>query len=562
MLRLADYIADFLYKNGVDVVFMMSGGGAIYLDDGVMCHPHLKYVGVKNEATAPMMAEAYARLKGGIGAVYVTTGPGGTNAVTGVAEAWVDSAPIIVISGQAPRKQTTYYSNINGIRTIGCQELDIVEIVKPITKYATMVKNPTSIRWIMEKAIHTAKVGRPGPVWIDVPLDIQSATIEEDDLDSFTPKLDHVQIDPEILDEVIDLILRCKKPSIIIGQGIRHADSIAELKKFIEYVKFPVVSSRLGQDILPFSFPYYCGHGGSKGQPGVYSILKESDLIISIGSRLSIPFIGQNSQVFNKDAKIISIDLDRAELTKTTVRISLPIHGDAKTFLSDIYCKIIKNKYFCSDNYQEWLKRCIKYKTDESLVFCNKEQDPIDLYYFIGKIDQMVCDNHVFVSDAGSSYYACGQSLSFNKAKREITSGAFASMGLAVPLSIGCCMANPNIQVIAITGDGSIETNLQELKTLSNYKINAKIFIINNGGYVSIRSVQDKIFDGRRINSDWRDTDEMLNFSKVADTFNIPYFLISTYKDIKNIFEKVTSFNGPALIEVMCDPNQNIITCY
>jgi len=556
-MRVSDYIADFLYNHGVDLVFLQVGGGSIYLDDGIACHPNVKEIGVRNEACAPMMAEAYARLKGGIGAVYVTTGPGGTNAVTGVAEAWVDSTPIIVISGQVEKKFTTFQSNVKGVRTLGCQELNIIEIVKPITKYATMVKNPTSIKWHLEKAYHMATTGRPGPVWLDIPLDIQASEIKEEDLDSFVSKYENPFISDEDIEQVIYMLKSRKRPLIIIGQGVRQGNAIDDLKRLSNKLKVPIISSRLGQDILPFNYEYYCGHGGTKGSKATSKIMKEADLIISLGSRLSIPFVGQKIDAFDRNANIIAVDIEQAELLKRGVNINLPIHGDVKDFISK-FDKGVDVKF----DFSSWMERCRSYKIEESLISFDKKSNPIDLYHFVSKIDKLSNDHHVFVSDAGSSYYVCGQSLSFNNAKREITSGAFASMGLSIPLAIGCSAADDDIQVLAVTGDGSLETNIQELKTLSQYNFDVKLFVINNGGYVSIRNTQDKLFDGRYINSDQSSENEILDFSKVSDTFGIKYFLIDDYDKIEDVFKEVTSFKGPAFVEVMCDNNQNINTCY
>ena len=557
-MRVSDYIAEFLYSKGVDRVFMQVGGGSIYLDDGIACHPHIKEIGVRNEATAPMMAEAYARLKGGIGAVYVTTGPGGTNAVTGVAEAWVDSAPIIIISGQVEKKFTTYQSGIVGVRTLGCQELDIIEIVKPITKYATMVKYPNSIKWHLEKAYHMATTGRPGPVWLDIPLDIQSSVINPDDLDSFASKYSPPSIDDEIINQVVHMLQNSKRPLVIIGQGVRQGKAIDNLKSFINFFKVPVISSRLGQDILSYNCDYYCGHGGTKGSEATSEIMKEADLVISLGSRLSTSFIGTKADAFNKGANIVSVDIERAELLKTGVHIDVPIHGDVKDFLLKFNSQLESIE---KPDFSEWTSRCIEKKKNKSMIYNNDGSNPIDLYHFISRIDELSNSKQVLVSDAGSSYFVCGQSLSFNNIKREITSGAFASMGLSIPLAIGCC-ASSDVQVIAITGDGSLETNIQELKTLSTYDFDAKIFVINNGGYASIRNTQDRLLDGRYIGSDQATNNEILDFSKVADTFDIKYYLIDDYNDIENIFKEVVSFKGPALIEVVCDCNQKIKTCY
>ena len=561
MIRVCDYIADFIYKQGVFYVFMLSGGGSIYLDDGVFCHKKLKYIGVRNESTAPMMAEAYARITQNIGAVYVTTGPGGTNAVAGLAEAWVDSAPIIIISGQAEKRHTTYNSVVEGIRTIGCQELNIIEVVKSITKYSIMVNDPNSIKYHLEKGVYYALNGRKGPVWLDIPLDVQSAIVDEKNMNGFIPENNTLEIKNEDIEKTIYLLKKSIKPLIIIGQGIRQSDAIQNLKTLINRLKIPVVSSRLGQDILPFSNNYNCGHGGTKGTEATKVIMREADLIISIGSRLSIPFVGNNLNAFSNDSKIIVVDIEKSELLKEGVHIFLPIHGDAKEFLIKLNSKLNSiEKPIILPDYSKWMEKCRNKKDKKSLINFDKKSNPIDLYYFVSRLDKLSTEKNIFVSSAGSSYFVTGQSLSFDKGQREITSGAFASMGVGVPLAIGCAIANQNSQILVITGDGSIELNIQELKTLSQYDMDIKIFIINNGGYVSIRNAQDDLFNGRYINSEQFNDNNILDFSKVADTFGLKYHLIDDYRIVDKVIKEVMNYNGPSLIEVICDNKQKIFS--
>lgn len=544
MVRVADYVADFICRQGVRDIFMLAGGGSIYLDDGVACHKHLNSICVRNEATAPMMAEAYARLTGRLGAVYVTTGPGGANAVSGLTEAWVDSAPILVISGQVQRDQTSYNANIGGLRTFGIQELNIVAIVTSITKYAIMINDPNRIRYHLEKAVHLARTGRPGPVWLDIPLDVQSAAVDESELEGYSPE-------PEVcsdthVKEIIALLQKAKRPLIVAGQGIRIAGVVNKFKNLVEHLGIPVVFSRLGQDLLPFSHPNNCGHGGMKGLPGAARVMKEADLVLSLGSRLAVPFVATG---FADDATIVMVDLDEAELTKPGIKIAVPVQGDARDVIDGLL-----DSHEILPSYDKWLATCQRYKETYGIVppQCN----PIDLYYFVSRLDALAGPNHIFVSDAGSSYYVTGQMLHFEHGQREITSGAFASMGLGIPLAIGCAVADKSVQILAITGDGSFELNMQELKTMAQYNLNVKLFVINNGGYASIRAHQDRLFEGRYIGSDY---EEVLNFQKVADVFGLSYHLIESYEEVDNVIQRVTTNSGPVLIEVVCDSNQRII---
>ena len=557
MIRIADYIADFLYKQGVTHIFMLSGGGSIYLDDGIACHKHLKHICARNEATAPMMAEGYARLTGKLGVVYVTTGPGGANAVSGLAEAWVDSAPIMIVSGQVQRDQTSYNAGIKNLRNFGIQELNIVEVVKSITKYAVMINDPESIRYYLEKAVYLAKSGRPGPVWLDIPLDVQCALVDENKLKGFkSKKLKHYRtLGENEISKVIELLKKSKKPLIIAGQGIRIGKAIEDFKGLIETLNVPVIFSRLGQDILPFSHKNNMGHGGMKGNKITGHIMHESDLIISLGSRLAVPFVGPKLDAFSENAKVIMVDIDDAELNKPGVKIDLLVKKDVKEFILKLNDSI-KNAVL--PDYSKWLKTCHKYKEKYPMITPESRRNPIDLYYFVSRLDALSKHNNIFVSDAGSSYYVTGQVLHFEKGQREITSGAFASMGVAIPLAIGCSVTDNDIQILAVTGDGSLELNIQELKTMSYYGLNIKLFVINNGGYLSIRNTQEALCQGRYIGSDQATCNEMLDLKKVADAFDLPYYNILKYEEIDEKINEIIAKKGTAFVEVLCDNHQKI----
>ena len=330
MIRVADYIADFIYKQGVKDVFMLSGGGSIYLDDGIACHDKLNHIEVHHEATAPMMAEAYARLNGNLGVVYVTTGPGGANAISGLVEAWVDSAPILIISGQVQKEYTTYNEGLEKFRTFGTQELNIIEIVKSITKYSAVVNNPNEIKFHLEKAVYCAKNGRPGPVWLDIPLDVQSAYVYENTLISYNSGnrviISNI-LSSTITIPIFKLLIESKKPIIIAGNGVRLSKYEKEFKQLIETLNIPVIFSRLGQDLLPYSHNNNFGHAGSKGNKLSNCIIKESDLIIVFGSRLSVPFIQDNLDIFNGKTKLVVIDIDQAELMKHTIKPIMSIRN-------------------------------------------------------------------------------------------------------------------------------------------------------------------------------------------------------------------------------------------
>ena len=561
MIKVSDYITNFLYNNGIRNVYTLSGGGAIHLDDSLLVHKGVEGICIRNEATSGMMAEGGTKLGGEIGAVYTTTGPGGANAVTGVVESFVDSSPVIFISGQVFINQTTYNADIYNLRTFGMQELNIIKVVDSITKYSTMIRDPNKIKYYMEKAIHMAISGRPGPVWLDVPLDVQSALVDEDNLEGYNPEYDNIEIENDkIIDDinmVVNLLLNAKNPVILSGQGIKISKSEDLLDRLVRDLNIPVIFSRMGLDIFPFSHKYNMGLGGVRGLKHNRCIMAKSDLIINLGSSLSVAFVGFEMEYINKDASVISVDIDKAELDKHKNRIDVPVNCDLNRFMRKLMEKVEENNIKIDDN---WIDECSYMKKNTPIVNDNIKENPIDIYHFVNRLDELSNENHVFVSDAGSIYYVTGQTLKFERGQKDVCSGAYASMGLTVPLSIGCALYDKSKQIIALTGDGSIETNIQELKTLSSYGLNVKLFVINNGGYISIKDHQDILFDGRYFNSDQSD-DEMLDFKQVAKTFNLEYFIIDDHEKIDNTVAKVFDSNGPALIEVVCNSEQKLLVC-
>lgn len=558
MIRVADYIAQFLVDKGVEDIFVLTGNGSMYLNDGIASQPRLNYIAARHETAATLMAESYARLKQSLGAVCVTSGPGAANAVSGLVEAWVDSAPIMVISGQVQKTHTTRLANTPNLRTFGNAEIDIISIVKPITKYAEMITEPGTIRYHLEKAFHLATTERPGPVWIDVPMDIQSALVDPALLLEFSPSHEVTpleSIQPK-LKELISLLKKAKKPLFVAGHGVRQSKSIKEFKKLIKSLDIPVMFSRLGLDILPFSDPRNVGLGGIKGQRYCKNITSQTDLVVSFGNRLSIPFVGYKSGEFAPNAKKVMIDIEESELLKPGINIDLPIRADLKIVISELTRLLKKEKL---PNTKSWLKYCQKLKIDYPMITPEMKENPINLYHFMSRLDTLSKKNNIFITDAGSNYYVGGQVYKYQKGQRELTSGAFAAMGLTVPLAIGASIGDKKAQILAVTGDGSIELNIQELKTTSYYNLNIKLFVINNGGYVSMRNWQDNFFEGRRIGSDDDTGAETLNFKDIAQAFSLSYESIKDVGEIDAKIRKVIKDDKPMLIEVFCDDKQKII---
>ncbi len=548
-IRLADFITEYLCNIGVKSVFMLSGTGSIHLDDAFAHQKGMKYTCARHEAAAVMMAMASAKLTGNIGVVIATTGPGGTNAIGGVTEAWVDSVPVLIISGQVYTKQIS-----KGIRSFGVQGFNIIENVRHITKYATQVTNSLEIRYHLEKAVYKAQSSRPGPVWLDIPFNIQSEIIETKDLlsFSFSKSLISNRHSKRIV-EVIQVIKNSKKPVIVFGQGIRNANAIPEFNKLLDKLKTPSIAARMAIDILEYSNPYYFGFGGMRGQIVPAKILKECDLILALGTSFTHAFAGQNYDEYNNGAKLIMVNLDHNEMSKNNLKVDIPVKMDLKVFIIEVLKHL--EDYSINNTKNIWLNKCNEMK--DNIKYPSTKGNPINSYFFIECLNKYSKSNNIFVNDAGSANYICSQGLEFKKGQRELTSGAFYSMGVAVPLAIGASISKPDAQVIAITGDGSVELNIQELRTISINNLNIKLFIINNGGYASIRKSQDDMVGGR-----YTDDVEILNFSKVAKAFELPFFIIDDYKNFDTLLPDLLSNNEPALIEVVCDPAQEILEVF
>ena len=545
-MRVADYLANSISDLGVKNVFMLSGTGSVHLDDAFAFQKDINHICARHEAAAVYMAEAAAKLTGKIGVVIATTGPGGTNAISGIVEAWVDSAPVLVISGQVNTAQIS-----KGVRSFGVQGFNIIENVKNITKYAVQITDPYSIKFHLEKAIHEATSGRPGPVWLDIPFDIQAQKINQDELEGFNidykPK---VSIDKKI-NEVISLIKSSVKPLIIFGQGVRSSGAIEEFESFLENYQIPAICSRMSFDILPYENPFYFGMGGMRGHKAPSILMKEADTIVILGSSFTHAYAGDSYDCYNQDAKLVMVNLDNSEATKPGLKIDISLNVDVKEFLYT--ANILHNKN--DVHYPTWLSRCRYLHENLPSVDDSMAKNPINSYYFVECLNKVSEENHIFINDAGSSNYICSQALKLKKGQRELTSGAFYSMGIALPLAIGASATELDSQVIAITGDGSIELNIQELRTLSQNNLNVKLFIINNGGYASIRKSQDEIVGGGR----YTDDEEVLNFENVAKAFELDFEILDNYQSLEIDLKKILSKKGPALIEVVCDSKQEII---
>lgn len=554
-MNVAEIISQELKKNSIKDIFMLTGYGAMYLNDAIE-QSGIKFYAARNEAAAPMMAEAYAKSKNQIGAVCVTAGPGATNALPGLAEAFVDSAPVIVISGQVENKYCADTYKKLDLRTLGTAEFSITRILQRITKYSVKIDDPSKCLYLTQKAIHEASSGRKGPVWIEVPLDIQSIQIKNPNkLKKFKAFKKKVKINQNIFKTIIKRLKTSKKPLFAIGNGLKQSNQLSNFKKILFKTKVPFITTRFANDLIPYSNKQNLGLCGIKGMPHSKKITDECDLIIALGARFSPTFCLGNPTTFAKNSYCISINNDKDELNLNLKKIDLKINENLDEFLPLFYKHIKKNTF---PDFKNWQKICSIRKKQDIIPNLFNKKNPIDLYRFMYLLGNKATKKHTLITDAGSNYYIGGQAWHFNNGGKEISSGANAAMGLSLPLSIGAAVAEKNNQILSVTGDGSIELNIQELKTISHYKFNIKTFVINNGGYVSMKKWQDNFFAGNRLDTEDLTGVGTLNFKKIANAFELKYELINNENEINKKLKKIMSDNLPYLVEVVTDPNQKI----
>ena len=541
-MKVADYIMNFLSERGVKFAFEVPGGGAMFLNDAVT-KSNIKPVFFHHEQSCAMAAVGYSKMNNEVALVVPTSGCGSTNTITGILDAWQDSHPVIVVSGQANRKDTTYLSKVP-LRKLGVQEANIVEIVKTITKYATMVQDPEDIAYELEKAYHLCTTGRPGPVWLDIPLDVQASEISPEDLKHFiieTPALKKSC-------EFEEYLKKSKRPIIIAGNGVHLSGARKEFLRFIEKYNIPCAFTFLGTDLIPSDHPLYIGRIGIKGTRAGNFAVANSDLVISIGSSLSIPSIGFRYDLFAREAKKIAVDIDGGEHLKDTIKIDSIIEMDAKQF-------ILENMSIDYETSNYWLNKAAHWKKIWP-VFDRPDMDKLNMYSFSKKLsEETKGQDAAVVADAGSAYYVMAQSMTDN---RLILPAAQGEMGFAIPASIGAHLADPDVNMLAITGEGSFQFNIQELQTIVHNKMPIKIFILNNGGYLSIRNTQIKYFDNRFSGVDPESGISFPECEKIAAAYGIKFYKITNMRELENLLPKIINSSGQCMCEIICPPEEKI----
>lgn len=547
-MRLSDYVIQFLRdKYEIDTVFTVSGGGCIFLIDSLGTTEGVNYVATHHEQAAALAAEGYARMNNKLGACIITSGPGGTNALTGTLCNWLDSIPVIYISGQVNKEMTTNYTGLP-LRQLGDQEFDIVQSVKNMTKYAVQVNEPSEIRYHLEKACTLATSGRPGPVWIDIPLNVQSVNIEPDNLDGYNDVIEVISPTQSEIDSLLEKWNQAKKPLMVVGNGVRLSGSLEELYTTLNKTNLPVISAVNGNDIVNSDYEYYCGRFGTHAQIGANNLLSECDFLLSIGSRLYVRQTGYNFEGFAKQAYKVHIDIDENELNKPTLFTNLKIHSDAKEFL-----RVLNSQNLPQTN-KEWLSECVKWSCEPRVLPKHRNKTEYTSHYaFIEQLSKVIPQDYHIVTSDGSANVVTMQVIDLHGKQRLITNTGCAPMGYGLPAALG---AATHHKIVCIEGDGSLHLNIHELQTMKHYNLPIKLILLNNDGYTSIKISQKAFFNGRFVASEKNSGVSFPNFEKVIRAYDLPYYNIKNNQNIHPTLEEFLSYEGPAVLEVFTDPEE------
>jgi len=556
--RVADYIADFIEKIRVKNVFLLPGGGAMHLVDAVGKNRQIEVVACLHEQAAAISAEAYSRISENIGVAMVTTGPGATNAITAVAGAWIESVPLMIVSGQCKRSDMLRDSPL---RQKGVQEVDIVKMVRSITKYSKIVENPLEIRSVMEEAYHIAKEGRAGPVWIDVPLDVQGAPLSLDGLPAWknsniTNKAK--EIPNHVIKDIKNLISNAERPLILAGHGIRLANAAESFKVWVEELGVPVVSTWNALDLLPFNHPLYVGRPGVVALRGPNFAVQNCDLLISIGCRLDNIITAYNSKGFAREAKKVVIDVDSNEINKLEMDIEISVVSDAGKFIDSIK----KTKIKTSSGLKFWQDTCNDWKTrygvNKGKPFPNKGE--ISHYHLANSLSNNIPEETLISTGSSGLAVEAFYTVFRNRVGQRVflTSG-LGAMGYGLPSAIGACFANNKKPMVAIESDGSLQLNIQELATVKAFNLPIVLVVMNNDGYASIRNTQRNYFEERYVGTGPESGLVLPDLEKLSFTYNIQFEKVIDASELDETLQKCIGSNQPVIIDVRLVKNEVLL---
>lgn len=561
-MKLTDYLAGLLRDvYGVRHVFTVTGGGALHLNDSFGKIKGITSIYNHHEQASAIAAEAYARLINNIGVCVVTTGPGSTNTFTGLIGAWLDSIPMLIISGQVKREVSIYQYPLLKLRQLGVQEVDVIGMATPVTKYAKTIMDPSDIRYEIEKAMFVAKSGRPGPVWLDIPLDVQGSIVEPQKLRSFNPKTMTPRANLSLLhhqiEKTLSYINKAKRPVIVAGFGIRQADVVRMFHEMISRLRIPVVTALAAHDLMWEKHPFYAGRFGLYGTRGGNFTVQNSDVLLVLGCRMNLWETGHDYKSFAREAKKIMVDIDKSELAKPTFKPDLAVNADLRLFMPEILRRVKKQPH---RNFDEWVTTTKSWhkRYPNILPEYKKETKFVNIYHFMGILSDLLEKKDVIVTGNGTSFTATCQSIQLKKDQRLAINIGCASMGYDLPAAIGAFFATNRNKIVLITGDGSVQMNIQELQTIVHNRIPIKIFVLNNDGYLAIRITQTNFFN-RLFGTDKQHGLSFPDTLKIARAYGLPAVRIKTQKNLRAKLKKILSSAGPVICEIMIPPNQPLI---
>ncbi len=542
-IKLSDYVAKRLKEHGVDHFFVISGGGAMHLNDSF--GKFFSYTALHNEQAMAYAAEGYARVNQRLALVNPTSGPGGLNCLSGLFGQWTDSVPVIYVSGQVKFETTMASCPEIPIRQLGFQETNIIQTVQHITKYSHMLREANEIKYHIDRAVYEATTGRMGPVWLDIPMDLQGCYIEEDDLIEFTPpQKDNFDLK---IDEVIELLNKAEAPLIIAGHGIRLSGAKDEFLQLVEKLNIPVITSLNGFDIIDNEHPSFISRYGAYANRAGTFVLQNADVVLALGGRHNLYHTSYNWKSYAKNAKLISVDIDQAELDKPTLNIAVKVKADVKEFINGLLPRVSEIK---CDEWKVFCKK-IKDKFPPLTEAPRSEHNPIEPYYFINTLIKQFKEDEVSISSNGSTFLLPFQVGEVKKNQRFIWNAGCAAMGFGLPASIGACVANDKKSVVCIEGDGSLMMNIQELETIVHNKLPIKLFLLNNGGYVSIQQTHRNFFAGRLTACSESSGVSMPDFYEVAKAFKLHTVRIDSIDNIEEKINEVLNYDGAVFCEVI-----------
>ena len=553
-VKVSDYIADFLVKKGITHVFTVVGGGAMHLNDSLGHHEKITSIYCHHEQAAAMAAEAYARVHGRMAALCVTSGPGAINALNGVAGAYQDSIPLLVLSGQMKSSLTVWASGLP-LRTLGGQEFDIVSALDNMTKYAEMITEPQKIPFALGKAYHLAKSGRPGPSWLDLPLDIQGSFID-DDLPGFKAHAQEEYADVEkAARHVLEKLRSAERPVLYAGNGIRLAGAAPLVEELAQRLSMPVVTCWDSIDLIATEHPYYCGRGGTMGDRAGNFAVQNSDLLLSIGSRLSIYQVGYDVRLWARAAYTIVNDIDPAELKKPTIRVDYPVCADAADFMRALLAAAKEDE---PKENGAWLAQCRRWKSEYPVVRPEQKEaaGKANVYAFMDALSRALPEGSITVVTNGSASVVGSQSYFIKEGSRFLMNCGISSMGYGLPAAVGAAVASGE-SVVCLEGDGSIMMNLQELQTVVTNRLPVKLFVINNNGYHQIRQTQKNVFGNALVGVGPESGDlGFPSFERIARAFEMPYIKISSNAELHEKIAQALRESGYVLTEVFVTEEQ------